>query len=288
MASAWTRFQNAHWARRAIVKSIVLAMTLLAVCFPHPTLLVRNIVRWQNPQLLIEPNQPALKPLLNDLKPRLQNIHAGPAALEVVQKFVYETIPYAWDWDTWGVADYIPTVAEVVQVGREDCDGQAVLAASLLSNLGYDAELVTDMTHVWVKTDQGETMSPGLMKPFVQSTDAGAKYDWTALVNLPRSIALGIGVFPFERELIIAVVAILLSIRTDIRWTTFAAAMLALVDGLLILRWAVDNPWKPKLAAQWFGLFNLILGFATLYLVGHRARRATRFADKAHSPDPAI
>ncbi len=288
MPNAWTRFQNGHWARRAIVKSAVLGLTLLAVCFPYPTLLVRHLERWRNPQSLIEPDQQALKPLLTNLKPRLQNVGEGPAALKVVQKFVYETIPYAWDWDTWGVADYIPTVSEVVQAGQEDCDGRAVLAASLLSNLGYRAELVTDMTHVWVKTDQGETMSPGTMTPFAESTDGGIRYHWAALVNAPRSLALGIGVFPLERELIIAVVAILLSIRSDVRWWKFAVAMLALVDGLLILRWAVVNPWKPILAAQWFGLLNLLLGFAALYLVGRRARLAARIVGETHPSNPAV
>ena len=49
------------------------------------------------------------------------------ALVRGVEKFVYGHVPYAWDWDTWGVADYLPSVAEVRRMGREDCDGRAVV-----------------------------------------------------------------------------------------------------------------------------------------------------------------
>lgn len=59
--------------------------------------------------------------------------------LEEIEKFVYEKNKSAWDWEVWGNVNYIPTVEEAIASGREDCDGQAIVGASMLREYGYDA-----------------------------------------------------------------------------------------------------------------------------------------------------
>ncbi len=270
MLSAWVRFQNGAWWLRWSVKTIVLGLTVFLVCYPYPSRFWRHIMRWQAPEQLIEPAAPGLEPWLDDLRPRLEGVQQGPEALEIVEQYVYGRLKYAWDWETWGVADYLPTVEETLAVQQEDCDGRAVVAASLLRGLGYEAELVTDMMHVWVKTDYGETMSPGRMKKFVETEQGQLNIDWSALANLPRSWAFGVSVFPFTRELIVLGVLLVLSLRPGVRWWVYLLAGGLLFDGLIILRLAT---WRSDLA-QWLGLCHLVAALVLLWTAGRRVRRA--------------
>ncbi len=277
MLDSWMRFQNAVWWRRAPVKAVVLGVTVFLVCFPYPKLFVRHVLRWSDPNVLIEPDAAELLPLLDELRPKLSNIEAGPDALKVVEKFVYEKVPYAWDWDTWGVVDYIPTVPEVMDAGQEDCDGRAVVSASLLRNLGYQADLVTDTTHVWVKTDQGETMSPGKLPKLVEAGEDGVTINWGSLLNIPRNFGYGVAVFPFWREMTIVLVFWGLALRTGIGRVGPAVCLLLMLNGLVLLRYASANPWHDApadVAAEWFALANLAAGVVMSQVMQRRARRS--------------
>ena len=225
-----------------------------------------------------------LRPLVEEVRGELKGVESGPKALKVVERFVYKKVPYAWDWDTWGVADYMPTVEEVLTAGREDCDGRAVVSASLLRNLGYEAELVSDMTHVWVKTDRGETMSPGKMPKFVSSSPEGRKINWRALTNIPRSAAYGVSVFPLIRELIVLAAIWLVSFRPGVGWKAAVLSLLLMLDGLLLLRWSSADPWRDfeigVCVQQWFAVANLVAGAAVLWFLNRRCRRATAEASE--------
>jgi len=196
---------NLRWYWRLPVKWVFFGVVVLFVCFPYPSRLVDHVKHWRDPNALIEPNAAILQPLVDELRLRLTDDPSPREALQRVERFVYEKIPYAWDWDTWGTADYLPTLTEALEMGREDCDGRAVVAASLLQNLGFNAQIVTDFSHVWVKTDKGETMGPGKRKALV-ATDDGLQIRWSALAELPKGLAYGTAVFPLGREIIIVVV----------------------------------------------------------------------------------
>ncbi len=261
---------------RGPVKMAVLAVTLFLVCYPYPLLYIRHARRSRNPNALINPDSAALQPMLEELKPRLEGVSPGAEALEVVEKFVYEKVPYAWDWDVWGVVDYLPTVEEVAAMGREDCDGRAVVAASLLRNLGYKADLVSDGAHVWVKTDRGETMSPGRMPKVKEITDQGVRYHWGQYaVNMIRSAGYGVAVFPLSRELIVLGVFSLLAMRSGMARLGVIVCLVLMLDGLLIVRYASADPWhSPALdvANQWFGTASMVLGATILHVMQWRSR----------------
>ncbi len=249
------------------------------VCFPYPHLFVRHIQHWRDPNALIEPDAPGLKPWLVELEPDLDGLEAGSEALKVVERFVYRKVPYAWDWDTWGVADYLPTVPETLQAGAEDCDGRAVISASLLRNLGYEADLVTDSVHVWVKTDHGETMSPGRLPKLIETRDGKAHVRWRSLLNLPKSAAYGIAVFPLLRELIVVAVFWLLALRKGMRSLDAAICLALLSGGLLLLRISGAEPWHPTnlhFAGQWTALATMLTGVVALQIAYRRARQRTR------------
>ncbi len=267
----WTKFQNLPRYFRWPIKVLVLAVTMFLICFPDPALFVRHVQHWQDPNAMIDPALPALGPWFEEMQERLDDADNPKQVLRAVERFVEEKVPYRFDWETWGAADYLPTLPEVLEKGYEDCDGRAVVAASLLQKLGYKAELVTDFAHVWVKTDRGETMNPGKNRS-VTATDKGLSINWKAVTrSLPRSLAYSLSPFPLLRQLIFLGVLWGLLLRPGLGLVWPAVCLLVLINGLIILRFGGVNWQQPNVAAQWWGLLQMMGAVWLLRRRGHRA-----------------
>lgn len=275
-------FDRLHWLLRWPVKTLVLVTVVFLVCFPRLGRFSTHVQRWRDANQLVEPDAPALAPLAAELEPQMtrENL-TGPEALNTVQRFVLERIQYRWDWENWGNADYIPTVDEAIAAGFEDCDGRAVVAASLLKRFGYDARIVTDFAHVWVATDVGETMGPGKRQAVV-AEDGRLRIDYAALIELPRALAYGLAVFPLGRELIILIVLWWLMLRRGIGGWTAVVGLAFLLDGLIMLRAGGANYRAPNWLLQWLGIANfLVAGFALLVWPRWRMRQGRKTLDSA-------
>lgn len=251
-----------RWYFRWPIKWAIFGIAYVIVCFPYPHLVVRHLRHWSDPNALIEPDAPELQPLAQELQAQMPEGLTPPQVLKQVEAFVYKHVPYEWDWNTWGMADYLPTVAEVIRMGREDCDGRAVVAASLLKGLGYDARIVTDFAHVWVATDFGETMGPGKTKT-IEVTDKGMRFDPRGLLQIPEILSYGIAVFPLERELVLLVVLwlLLLGRAGTLR---IVIALILLASGLLLVRYGAADYRGPKYAAELAGLAVFLAGVLVL------------------------
>ncbi|HUU84113.1 MAG TPA: transglutaminase-like domain-containing protein [Phycisphaerae bacterium] len=274
----WNRVQNLPWALRWAIKWLLFGATLFLISFPDPRLFVRHVQHWQDPNALIDPDLAALQPWVAEVKRQLKPEMEPRKALKTVERFVYKKVPYRFDWETWGSADYLPTLAEVLDKGKEDCDGQAVVAASILQNLGYRAELVTDFAHVWVKTDKGETMQPGKRKSVIAGK-TGLEVHWETLTKtLPRALGYSVAPFPLIRELIVLGVLWLVLLRPGVGRRVGIICAAVMLEGLMFLRvGGVD--WKdPVVWAQWWGLLHLVGGVFVLFVLGWRATRAGRRA----------
>lgn len=276
-------------SRRALrwpLKAGLALGVLLLVLFPRLDLLAQNLRHWSDLGALIEPDAPGLSPLVARVQQRLAGQPgADPAAaLQATQDVVYEAIPYAWDWDTWWVADYVPTVGETLRAGREDCDGRAVVAASILRRLGYDARLMSDLGHVWVWTPEGQTMNPGETasgEVFVQQDDQGRRVlNWRAVLSVRalvhdwgRNLAYGIAVFPAWREGIILLTAWVLLLPRRARWGRALAFLGVAAAGWMLVRATSHDYWSPSIGAAWGGLGLASFGLvATMFSgVGRRA-----------------
>ena len=248
------------WYTRLPIKWMLVALCLLIVSFPNPKLMFRHYSHARNPNALIEPDSPAIQPLVEELRPLLSADLPPREALKRVEKLVYERVPYAWDWDLWWNCDYLPTVSEVMEKGKEDCDGQALVAASVLRRLGYQAELVSDFAHVWVKTDQGELMSPGKSKAIV-ATEHGWSLEQGAVAQMLRVVPFGIAVFPLWRELAVLVAVWLLLLRRGGSAASNMAGLLLMLNGLLFIRVGAAHSWGRVGWAVWVGVINFVVGF---------------------------
>jgi len=265
----WERFDNLRWYLRWPVKWALLGASVFLVSFPNPLLFVRHVEHWRDPNAMIEPHLPALQPWVDEVRGRLKPEMPPPKALRAVQKFVYQKVPYKFDWETWGSADYLPTLPEVLKMGAEDCDGRAVVAASILQNLGYRAELVTDFAHVWVKTDKGETMSPRKRRSVV-ATKKGLEVHWRTLTQtLPRALGQGISAFPLGRELIVLAVLWLVLLRPGVSWPLRLLCLAVLLEGLLFMQASGGR----ALWAQWWGVLHLGGAVVIMLVYGRRAAR---------------
>ncbi len=256
-----TRLWRLNDTRRLVrwpIKCGIVAFTVLAVCFPNPVRLARHLAHWSDPNALIEPDAPALAPMVAALRPQLAELDDPRDALRAVEKFVYREIPYDWDWNTWGSADYLPTVTEVIEMGREDCDGQAVVAASLLRNFGFKTELVANFAHMWVRTDKGELMGPGKNKAVVATKD-GPKLHLRGLLELPKSTAFGIAVFPLMRELIVLAVIWLLLIDRRRRALRQGVGLVLFGVALLLLRDASHDYREPVVWLQLLATVTMVV-----------------------------
>jgi len=243
------------------IKWVVLGVTLLLVCYPYPHLFLRHLQRWGNPNALIDADAPCLAPLVTEFHGEIGDTGTPREVFKSVERYVAKRIRYAFDWDTWGVVDYLPTVDEVLARGCEDCDGRAVVAASLMRNLGYRAELVTDFTHVWVKTDHGEYMGPRPGKAVVV-TDRGLQvnWGWELLSCFSEAIAYGVAVFPMGREGIVLLVAWLMLIGPRTGRRAALAAGLLLLAGWLLLRPGGHTAWAPIRWMQFLAVALLLAG----------------------------
>lgn len=204
----WRRLHEFHPLLRWPLKLALFMGITVLVLFPNPVLIPVLLGRSSNLEDLLDANEPGLAPLEQRVRGNLAARGEAADLLQVVEAEVEAAVPYAHDWQTWGVMEYLPTVSEVLEKGREDCDGRAVVAASLLRRMGQPAWLVSDLLHMWVQTPAGETMGPtGGEKTLLSGSPGAERTQFTitprTLVNAGRGLAYGVAVFPLGRLLII-------------------------------------------------------------------------------------
>ena len=277
--SFWRRVHLWAWWVRVPLKLAAFTFVVLVVLYPKVWLLPRWVGRLHDLDRTLEPEHPGLAEFETAVRARVEDVATEKDLLKVVQQVVYQRIPYAWDWDVWGVVDYIPTTDEVLRAGCEDCDGRAVVAASLLRRLGREAWLASDLLHVWVVTPQGETMSPGAGEKTIQSGPEGTRLRVTTqtAVNLNRGLLFGISVFPLLRQLII--LAALCGLTMQPRSSVFrrCAGCLLMLAALAVLHDGGRAAAWDGGATAWVGYGLAVAGWLLLAIrAGGRHSSATQ------------
>lgn len=254
----WTRWHAGSVWLRAPLKAFLYLILVVLTLYPKVWLIPTWIERERDLNRVLDPNNAELAPLETEVRAALPESATPKQVLGIVESVVYKHVPYAWDWDVWGVVDYLPTVSEVFQMGREDCDGRAVVAASLLRRMGHDAWIVSDLLHMWVETPQGETMGPtGGEKTLVGRPGGTTPHiNWGIIDNLMRGNAYGIAVFPLGRELLLIGGLAFLKLHPHSRgWRSFSGLL------LMLLALAVARSVGQQAAVQHAGQ-------ATLWFIG--------------------
>jgi hypothetical protein len=240
MKRSWVRFNALPAIARRPIKSIVFGVVVFLVMYPAPGRFFAHLDHLDRANELPDGTAPSFAVMSEQFDLHLDELGVDPVdqagLVAAVEPFVRERIAYDWDWNTWGVVDYLPTLEEVLTQEGEDCDGRAILAAALLRARSIDAELVGNSQHMWVRTPVGDTMNP-MGEPSFRTGEDRLDVDWSSFLNA-RQLAFGVAVFPFTREMII-LLALWVLILPGRFWITRALlSLVVLVSGLMMLRMA--------------------------------------------------
>jgi hypothetical protein len=265
---AWHRRRPLlRWETKLLAVFLVIGLLL----YPRFWLIPEWQRRIGDMNSVLDPTHPGLAELEQAVRARTDAEGYAGRVLLHTERVVYERFPYAHDWDTWGVMDYLPTVAEVFEQGREDCDGLAVVSASLLRRMGHEAYLVSDLKHTWVYTPAGELMSPGQGAKTLETDAEGTRtrVDAETARNVGRGLAYGVAVFPLGREIAMLLVIWLALLHPRAgRWRPWVA-LAGFALALVLLRAAGASGEALALRPQltWLGL---TLAVASVFLVAWR------------------
>jgi predicted transglutaminase-like cysteine proteinase len=137
--------------------SILLFLWFLFICW-NPLYWPQQIYRHLDRGSLITPNAQCIIDLNNEFigsgfynatSYNRSTIQGQLNELSDIQSFINVKIPYVLDSIQYGVLDHVPTPAEVLATGRDDCDGMAVVTVSLLVNRGFEAYVAESDMHWW-------------------------------------------------------------------------------------------------------------------------------------------
>jgi hypothetical protein len=185
-----------HFALRAAA----LLFGAVFLLFPDISGLARELRAVRNPQSMVLPDDPAVAALAAEIERDMPEALPRNQEQRWIEAWVNRRFPYAHDWDTWWNVDYWPTPSETVAKGCEDCDGLAILVASLLRRRGHPARLEASIQHVWVEVEGQRLNDPG----------AETNYDEAGGWNMPSVRALlswlryGLSEFPYWRWALLA------------------------------------------------------------------------------------
>lgn len=232
---AWEGLARMRPAWRFAIKCAVFVLVLLVMLFPNPVQLLRQMPRYRNPEQLIRADFPGMAEIDATLD-QLLRAQSGRDELQIVEAYVLDTIGYEWDWNNWGNADYWPDAEEVWQRGREDCDGRAILAASILRRRGHaNVSLVGNLQHIWVDVDGVGILGPQGETNLTFGPD-GLRFAIPSPELLLRNAAYGVGNFPAWRLIVLWLTAAVLLFHPARDRGRFLACVAVGLAGLMLLR----------------------------------------------------
>jgi hypothetical protein len=190
VGAMWNRVASWRWKWRLVAKVGAFLAIALLVLFPRLDLAWKQAWQLRDWDALIDPNIGGMPEINAEIDRRLPAGATAAQEMAAVQKFVYERISYCYDWFNWANVDYWPTAAEVWARQREDCDGRAVLCASILRARGFStARLAGSLSHVWVMIDPNDpkaaaTRVVGLMTP--QKSETYSRRNGRVVIRPPE------------------------------------------------------------------------------------------------------
>lgn len=279
----WRWLGSHRLLKRVSLKLALLAGVVLFALYPNPVLLIRQVGHLLNMEALIQPDLPAMPDINRAIDQLIATNTPALTEFKAVERFVYRRITYQYDWHGWWNLDYWPTAAEVWERQREDCDGRAVLAASILRARGHaDARLVANLQHVWVAVGTNELMGPMVDKNFrreggklVDGKLVGAKTVITlpSLKTLLDSLAMTCK-FPAWRVVLMLVTLLALVFHPAADTGRFAMLCAVLLAGYAVfLDWCVRRVDRDAAGFDWNFPVAAVLILGSLVCAWRTAKR---------------
>ncbi len=115
------------------------AAWILLTLYPNPLDLAKSVYRVFNP------------PINASLPIALEEHFADLTEAPAIDRRVQSNFPYQYDWVTYSLPWYFPTIDEAFANMAGDCKTRLVVLASLLESRGIPYSIAVSPTHVWVE-----------------------------------------------------------------------------------------------------------------------------------------
>ncbi len=265
--SPWYRLARLRPLPQALIKILLFGLILFAVCFPHPGRFLKQLRHYRHVDSLIQTDFKGLDSINAAIDSLLAGDSSTQRELKIIQWYIYHKIRYQNDWDLWTNVDYWPTAAETWQTGAEDCDGQAILAVSILRSRGYTkARLAGNMLHIWAVVDSIPLMG-AMEEETVRREEGRIKIKFPSLNLALRSFGYTIEHFPAIRILIVSFSLLLLCFHPATRWRYFGISAILLPCGLFLMKdWAGDLEYITVARLNFDFIMGMLLVLAGLLL----------------------
>ena len=153
------RFPSSFLANTAL-KLACFGAVALVVLNPNLKRAAMQLNHLRTPEACIQTDFPGMKNIQYQINRLAERDPTQPEG-QLVERFVLNRIRYVSDYENWWNIEYWPLAREVWELKQEDCDGRAILAASILRARGFSsATLMVGLDHMWVQVDANEK-TPG-------------------------------------------------------------------------------------------------------------------------------
>lgn len=124
---------------------VITLLWILFVLYPNPLQLGRSVHR-----ILQPPVNPDMVSWL---------VEQAPEQPRAVEDYVLTAFPYQYDWQTYGMPWYFPTLEEALEKGTGDCKTRFIVLASIFEAKGIPYQLSFSLSHFWVNYEGKEENS---------------------------------------------------------------------------------------------------------------------------------
>jgi hypothetical protein len=113
---------------------------------------------------------------------------------------IAERIEYCTDMENpnYKAFEHFPTVSQVLENKKDDCDGRAIVACSLLIHRGYNSYVIMNERHAWVITYFEDGSFVEILKNPIPDDDHNWLLQWndhTVKVNFTHPVSLVVSLF---------------------------------------------------------------------------------------------
>ncbi len=142
--------------------------------YPNPTHFTVSVYRVFNPP--VDPY------LIGNIAKRFDGMNH-----DKIEKLVKVAFPYRYDWETYNLPWYFPTVGEAIAKREGDCKTRMIIFSSILEYHELPYTILASPTHIWVEYEGKKSTDSENLEVTMIASSPGAGYSVTS----PQKIKWG-------------------------------------------------------------------------------------------------
>jgi hypothetical protein len=163
------RKRRGHPVLKRVLVLLAVILWVGAVMYPNPAKLVVSLERLRNPP--------------TDAQAATAFAQGLPDDYKAIENFALDYVQYRTSWALYGSPWYYPTLKEVISQRAGDCEGRALLFASILEAKKLPYTMRYSFDHVWV--DYPGKNGQGIEDPGTSFVSTSGNGWWGRLPHIP-------------------------------------------------------------------------------------------------------